>query len=39
MTGDRERCLAAGATDYMSKPIQMKALLEMIIKLTAPNRP
>lgn len=35
MTGDRERCLAAGATDYMSKPLQMKSLLGLIEKLLA----
>lgn len=30
MPGDRERCLAAGATDYVTKPISLKKLAAMI---------
>ncbi|MDQ2693244.1 MAG: response regulator, partial [Chloroflexota bacterium] len=30
MPGDRERCLQAGANEYMSKPVHLKALKQLI---------
>ncbi|MDM8535565.1 response regulator [Desulfobacterales bacterium HSG17] len=33
MSGDREQCLEAGANEYMSKPVRLKDLIEMIDKL------
>jgi CheY-like chemotaxis protein len=33
MPGDRERCLSAGASEYMSKPVSLKELLTHIHRL------
>jgi len=33
MPGDRERCLAAGANEYLSKPLQLESLARLIQKL------
>ena len=30
MPNDRERCIAAGANEYVSKPMDMKQLLKII---------
>jgi len=36
MPGDRERCLDAGATEYMSKPISLKQMHALVERLTRP---
>jgi len=35
MMGDRERCVAAGMDDYISKPIRAVELLNLVEKLTS----
>ena len=35
MQGDRERCIAAGMDNYISKPLEIKALIEMLEKFGA----
>ncbi len=36
MTGDREKCLEAGANDYLSKPIKLKQLTTIIQQILNP---
>jgi two-component system, chemotaxis family, CheB/CheR fusion protein len=38
MQGDRERCVAAGCTDYLSKPLQAHTVLQMVSKLLQTDR-
>ncbi len=35
MPGDRERCLEAGATEYMTKPVNLKALATLVARLVS----
>ena len=37
MPGDRERCLAAGANEYLSKPVKLKVLVETMQRLLNPS--
>ena len=38
MTGDRERCLNAGANEYLTKPVKLKELVSVIQHLLFPYR-
>lgn len=38
MPQDRERCLAAGANEYLTKPVNLKGLKEAIVQLLGSNR-
>jgi CheY-like chemotaxis protein len=34
MQGDRERCIAAGMDSYISKPLEIKELIELLEKFS-----
>jgi CheY-like chemotaxis protein len=38
MNGDREKCIAAGASDYISKPVDLKVCIEKMMQWINLNR-
>ncbi|WP_339522856.1 response regulator [Pseudomonas sp. EA_35y_Pfl2_R111] len=39
MKGDREKCITAGADDYLAKPVSREALLELLVRWLATADP
>jgi CheY-like chemotaxis protein len=39
MQGDREKCLAAGMTDYISKPVRMEELQQVLERIFGSSAP
>jgi len=39
MEGDREKCLAAGMDDYISKPVGLEALRQALARWSRPQEP
>jgi CheY-like chemotaxis protein len=37
MPGDRERCLEAGASEYLAKPVSMRTLIATIMRVLTPD--